>query len=136
MQSPHPNAQTIQDFYASFEGSDWESRVSSFLEPDVMWHVAGNNPLAGDFRGVERVIEAMRSFDAHSEQTLRLNTTSVLADDQHAVAIHRATAKSRSFEYQAHEIDVFHFREGRITEFWSFSEDQPATDRMWSHATT
>jgi hypothetical protein len=29
-------------------------------------------------------------------------------------------------------MDVYHFGEGKISEFWSFSEDQRATDEFWS----
>jgi hypothetical protein len=36
------------------------------------------------------------------------------------------------FDYHAHEVDIFHISGKRITEMWSFSEDQAATDRIWS----
>jgi predicted SnoaL-like aldol condensation-catalyzing enzyme len=69
---------------------------------------------------------------AHSHGTLQLDTMSIFADDEHAVAIHRATAQIPGFNYHAHEVDVFHINQGKITEMWSFSEDQAATDRIWS----
>jgi hypothetical protein len=47
-------------------------------------------------------------------------------------AVHWATAQSKGFAYQAHEIDVFHLASGLITEFWSFSEKQRAADTLWS----
>ncbi len=52
-----------------------------------------------------------------------------MATVTHAVAIHVATA---SVPGSAHEVDVFHIQNGMITEFWSFSEDQAGTDRLWS----
>ncbi len=74
----------------------------------------------------------MTRYGEHSQGTLRLDTRSIFADDEHAVAIHRATANRPGFGYDAHEVDVFHISAGRITEMWSFSEDQAATDRIWS----
>lgn len=32
----------------------------------------------------------------------------------------------------AHEVDIFHVEHELITELWSFSENQMATDRFWS----
>jgi len=29
-------------------------------------------------------------------------------------------------------VDVFHIQNRMITDFWSFSEDQARTDRLWS----
>jgi ketosteroid isomerase-like protein len=98
----------------------------------VKWHVAGTNPLAGDFIGIDAVLGAMRRYDEHSQHTLRLDTRSVFADEHHAIAVHWATAHREGFIYQAHEIDVFHLSGGLITELWSFSEDQDATDELWS----
>lgn len=129
--SEHPNAQTLRAFYACFENDDYVTRVKAFLAPWVVWHVAGDNPLAGEFQGPDAVANQMRRYEQHSRGTLRLDT-SIMATDTHAVAVHAATASIPGFTYHAHEIDVFHVADGMITEFWSFSEDQAATDRIWS----
>lgn len=97
----------------------------------MVWHVAGNNPLAGEFRGPGAVTDQMLRCAEHSRGTLRLDT-SIMATDSHAVAIHNASASQSGLEYRAHEVDVFHLEDEQITEFWSFSEDQQATDRFWS----
>jgi uncharacterized protein len=130
--SEHPNALLIRSFYAAATSPEFETNVPEFLREDVVWHVSGDNPLAGEFAGVSAVLDAMRSFAAHSQGTLRLETRSVFADDNHAIAVHSATADRADLNYRAHEIDVFHISNGRITEFWSFSEDQGATDAFWS----
>ena len=117
----------VWSFYTVFEDEHYEAKVRRYLRSDVRWHVAGANPLAGDFVGVDAVLAAMRSFAEHSHYTLRLDTKTVFADRAHAVAIHWASAQRPGIEYAAHEIDVFHVEDGRISEFWSFSEDQTAT---------
>jgi hypothetical protein len=73
----------------------------------------------------------MRRFGEHSHRTLKLDTRSVFADENHAIAVHWATGQREGITYQVHEIDVFHLSHGLITEFWSFSEDD-ATDAFWS----
>jgi uncharacterized protein len=130
--SEHPNALLIRRFYAAVKAPEFESTVPEFLRDGVVWHVAGDNPLAGEFVGVSAVLDAMRRYAAHSEGSLRLDTRSVFADDDHAIAVHLATAHRADLDYRCHEIDVFHISDGRISEFWSFSEDQGATDALWS----
>lgn len=129
--SAEENERTVREFYACFESRDYADRVKQFLSPSVVWHVAGNNPLAGDYAGPDAVTAQMQRYEQHSRGTLRLET-SIAATDSHAIAIHSATAASAEFNYAAHEVDVFHVGNGTITEFWSFSEDQDATDRIWS----
>jgi len=129
--SEHPNAETLRAFYSCFDGEDWVSQVKAFLTPAVVWHVTGDNSLAGNFSGPDAVTEQMLRYQDRSHGTLRLNT-SIMATVTHAVAIHVATASVPGFAYSAHEVDVFHIQNGMITEFWSFSEDQAGTDRLWS----
>ena len=128
-----PNAKSvIEAFYTAFEDNPFEASVAKFLVPDVVWHVAGSNPLAGTFIGIDEVLGAMRAYGQVSNHTLSLDTMTLLADEHHVVAIHDASATVSGFAYRAHEVDVFHLRRQQIEAFWSFSEDQEATDRLWS----
>lgn len=128
----HPSAGLIRQFYASFDERPFEQTVLPFLHADVVWHVAGSNPLAGTYRGAAAVLANMRAYAAASSGSLRLDTMTVLADDTHVIAVHAASASVGGFAYTAHEVDVFHVSDGLITEMFSFSEDQDATDRVWS----
>jgi ketosteroid isomerase-like protein len=128
----HPNATLLRRFYDAFAQADYFSAVTAFFRPDVAWHISGNNPLARDYRGTDAVLNAMRSYGERSGHTLQLDTRSIFADDDHAIAVHWASGERAGFTYSAHEIDVFHVEDDRIVEFWSFSEDQSATDTFWS----
>jgi ketosteroid isomerase-like protein len=130
--SDDESAAVVRDFYAAFSAPDHEAAVAAFLDIGVIWKVAGSNPLAGEFVGADAVLAAMRAFGTHSNHTLQLDTKSILASGEHVVAIREATAHTDGLDYAAHEVDVFHVRGGRITQFWSFSEDQAATDALWS----
>jgi uncharacterized protein len=129
---PRDPRSVIQAFYEAFADQHYETSVAPFLTHDVVWHVAGNNPLAGTFTGVDEALAAMRAYGRASDHSLHLDTMTLLADDHHVVAVHDASATAGDFSYRAHEVDVFHLRGEQIEAFWSFSEDQPATDRLWS----
>ena len=123
---------TVRGFYAAIGERPYEETVSPFLDEQVVWHVAGSNPFAGTFHGIRAVLDVMRNFGSASKGSLKLDTRTLLGDDRHVVAIHEATARVGEYEYAAHEVDVFHVSRGRITQFWSLSEDQAATDRLWT----
>jgi ketosteroid isomerase-like protein len=129
--SEHVNAETLRAFSSCFDNEHYATRVKTFFSPSVVWHVAGDNLLSGDFLGPDAVADQMLRYQRHSRGTLRLDT-SIMANDTHAVAIHLATASVPGLTYNAPEVDVFHVEDGLITEFWAFSEDQAATDRLWS----
>ncbi len=74
----------------------------------------------------------MRQFERLSGGTIQIELHDVLANDQHAVALLRATGTRGEKQYNSPEIDIYHISEGKVTEFWSFAEDQGATDEFWS----
>ena len=123
---------TVRGFYAAIGDRPYEETVSPFLDEQVVWHVARSNPFSGTFHGIRAVLDAMRNFGSASKGSLKLDTRTLLGDDRHVIAIHEATATVGEYEYAAQEVDVFHVSRGRITKFWSFSEDQAATDWLWT----
>jgi hypothetical protein len=125
-------ASVVRAFYEAIDDRPVEEAAAPFLHDRVVWHVAGTNPLAGTFRGVPAVLMAMRRYAEAPNGTLRLNTVTLIGDDRHVVAGHEATAQVDGFRYAAHEVDVFHVEDARIASLWSFSEDQQATDRLWT----
>ncbi len=120
----HPNAAIVRTLYGTTGGPE---AVRHLFHEDVVWHLPGRHPMSGEHRGRDAVLVAMRYFDG-----IQLEVHGVLADDEHAVALLRATGSRKDREYDALEVDVFHLRAGRIAEFWSFSQDQRLTDEFWS----
>jgi ketosteroid isomerase-like protein len=131
--SQRSNDDVLRAFYAAFKLPNYLEEVRKFLHVDAVWHISGQNPLAGDIAGSDAILASMNTFGERSLNTLNLET-SIMANEGHGVAIHRATASIGDLEYNTHEVDVFHINEGLITEFWSFSEDQAATDALWTSA--
>lgn len=125
----HPNAALIRRFYETiFTGGDYRSNLTEFLSEDVVWHLPGRHPASGEHRGRDAVFAAMAYFDG----SVHLELHDVLASDDHAAALLLATGSREGKQYRALEMDVFHINDGRITEFWSFSEDQRLTDEYWA----
>lgn len=110
-----------------YDASGGPKAVADLFDRDVVWHLPGRHAMSGDHRGRGAVLAAMRCFDG-----IQLEVHDVLANDEHAVALLRAAGSRNGKQYDALEVDVFHLRDGKITEFWSFSLDQRLTDEFWS----
>ncbi len=120
----HPNAALIRELYGAPGGPE---AVAHLFDEATVWHLPGRHPMSGDHRGREAVLAAMRYFEG-----IQLELHDVVAGDEHAVALLRASGSRNGRTYRALEVDVFHIRGGKVAEFWSFSEDQRLTDEFWS----
>lgn len=78
---------TVRAFYRAFDHRPYEVSIAPFLAKDVVWHVSGENPLAGTFRGAGQVMDAMRRFGDASNHTLVLDTITLLGDRWPARAV-------------------------------------------------
>jgi hypothetical protein len=54
---------------------------------DLLWHAAGRNQLAGEHRGREAVYGFFGKFMQVTEGSFHLDLHTVLADDEHGVAL-------------------------------------------------
>lgn len=87
----HANVDVIRWFYAAFEVPDWTPAVRALLRDDVVWHLPGAHPHAGEHIGAEAVLAAMRSFNGY----VRLELHDVVGNDEHAVALLKARRRPR-----------------------------------------
>ena len=127
----HPNAELVRRGYAAFSAGDIATMNELFAE-DVAWHWPGNHPVSGEHRGRDAVFAAFMKFAELSGGTLKLEVHDVVANDEHAVALNRSTGSREGRSLDAGDVDVYHVKDGKITEMWSFTDDQAATDAFWS----
>jgi ketosteroid isomerase-like protein len=81
-----PPAVRVRQAYEAFERAD-VAAVRDALAPDVVIHVAGRGPMAGDHKGVDAVFDlVVRSIDA-TGGTMHLRVGDVVADEHLAVAL-------------------------------------------------
>lgn len=127
----HPLADLIRRGYDAFLKRDIATLKDLFAE-DVVWHAAGTSPISGEYRGRDALFTLMRLVDELSGGTFRIEIHTVLADDEHGVALTRTTASREGQHLRAQSVNVFHVRDGKVTEVWQASEDQPSIDEFWS----
>jgi hypothetical protein len=127
----HPNAELLRKGYEAFDKGDMAVLTNLFAE-DVVWHVAGTSLISGEHRGREAVFAAFAKTVELSGGSFKIELHDVLANDEHTVALTRATGSRQGRQLSSLDTDVYHMSNGKVTEFWSFAEDQRLTDEFWS----
>ncbi len=127
----HPNATLLRNGYEAFGKGDMPTLTDLFAE-NVVWHVPGNNPISGDHKGRDAVFAVLAKVAELTGGTFRIELHDVLANDEHAVALTRATASRQGKQINVLESAIYHVMNGKVTEFWSFSQDQRLNEEFWS----
>jgi ketosteroid isomerase-like protein len=123
----HPNAALIRQSQEALGAGDLQ-RMSDMLADDVEWHEIGRSEA---IHGKQALAERYGG-DTPPDFTITGQIHDVVANDDHAVALVEATAEraGRTFKYRTAEI--FHVRDGKITERWAFSDDTAAINEFFA----
>jgi uncharacterized protein len=126
----HPNEDLIRRGYEAFGAQDMATLNELFAD-DVVWHSPGHNQLAGTFRGKEEVFAIFQKVGELTGGTFKLDIHAVLADDEHAVVLSRSTGEREGKTLDDNTVQVFHIKDGKVTEQWLHPGDTYAADEFW-----
>lgn len=127
----HPNLEKARAGYEAFAKGDMAS-LNDLLSDDIVWHSGGNNILTGDFVGKEAVFGFFGRLAQETGGSFRNEIHDMLANDDHGVALVKASATRGGQTLEGNTVHVFHMSDGKLTEFWAFPEDQRAFDDFWA----
>lgn len=127
----HPHIEVIRRAHAAFTAGDMDALAEVFAE-DVVWHTPGHNPLAGDYEGRDATFASFARELELAGGAYDVEIHDVVANDDHTVALLRATAARNGKTLDMNYLLVFHIDGGRITEGWELWTDQAALDEFWS----
>jgi ketosteroid isomerase-like protein len=94
--------------------------AASLVADDVVWHAIG---APEPIRGKAQLAAGMATF---AEANITWEVHDIVANDDHVIGLGTASATigDRSLTYRTAEI--YHVRNGQITERWAFSDDTKA----------
>ena len=129
----HANADLLRKGYDAFSKGDLDTIRNEVFSPDIVFHVAGRNPLSGDYRGVDEVLAFFGRLFELSGGTFALELHDAVANDRHAVGLSRSSAHREGKTLDgAKGVEVYHVQDGRVTEAWLMIEDDYSYDEFWS----
>lgn len=128
----HPNEELIRIMDEMQAKGDIERMFSVFAD-DVVAHFGGRSKLAGDYKGKEQLQELFMKLMRIVGENLQVETHEIVAGDKHGFMLHVVRAERNGRRIEIHNIDIFHFSNGKVTEAWFVSED-PYTADAWYDA--
>lgn len=123
----HPNALAYRRAADAFRSGDIQA-IESLVAEDVVWHVPGNHPMAGDITGRRELIAWLQQV---AELGFWLREHDILANDEHACALSQMGARRANVDVETRVVSIFHFRDGMQVERWFYPEDADAWDRIF-----
>ncbi|MGB7588770.1 MAG: nuclear transport factor 2 family protein [Solirubrobacterales bacterium] len=108
--------------------------VAELLSPDIVWHVPGKSPIAGDHRGLAQVIDYFERRRRLAGATMSMRPGEVLSAGDAVVQLVEGSAvlggeRVSWLTVGVYRVDVEH---GWIREVWLVPLDSELFDRIWS----
>lgn len=117
-----------------FYGGGDSEPLREMLTDDVVWHVPGRNPIAGDHTGIDAVMGYFERRRALARATFRVHVREVLASGDLVVQLAGGTAQLGGRDVAWETIGIFRVRDGKIAEGRLVPFDQHVFDQVWSNA--
>ena len=118
----HPNVAKLRAAAEAMEQSGDLTSQIDMIDDDVVWHEIGSDQ---PIRGKQALAERFSGMPEGAG--IKIDTHDILANDEHAIALVTATATMGDQELVYRTAEIYHIRDGKITERWAFSDD---TDRI------
>jgi uncharacterized protein len=124
----HPNATAYRRTADAFRSGD-EVQLAALIADEVVWHVPGTHPMAGDVRGRDALVAWLQQLRAKG---FWLEEHDVLGNDDHVCALSIMGARREGVDVQTRVVSVFHYRDGLQLERWIHPEDPVAWEQIFS----
>ena len=126
----HPNTDLTRRIFDAFAGGDPRALVESIAE-DAVWRVPGLAPVSREYRGRDEIFELFRMTRRLTDGTYRSRLLWSLADDDHAVAVYRATGTRDGRTLDIDQALLVTLRDGRWAEIVALPLDPAAFEAFW-----
>lgn len=127
----HTNAAYLRHLYEAFSAGDLDT-IQSAVSDDFVLHSLGRNPVAGDYKGREGLLEFLGKSIEMTGGKFRVELERVLADDEFAVTFEHVEGSRGGRSLDVEDYSVWRFRDGQIVEMTLLTTNPYAHDEFWS----
>jgi ketosteroid isomerase-like protein len=100
---------------------------------DAVWTVPGDGAMAGVYRGREQIFRFLARLPKETGGTYTSRLLDVLASDERAVAVYRASGERHGRRLDLDQVLLFRLEEGLVREVLALPSDPAAFDEFWAH---
>lgn len=123
----------LHDVQGAFYAGDPADGLRDLLTGDVVWHVPGENAIAGTYEGMEAVMAYFARRRDLAAQTFRMHPGELLlGDDDHVAVLTDGTATIEGRPRRWSTVGLYRVRDARIAACWLLPLDPRAFDAIWS----
>jgi uncharacterized protein len=127
-----PNEDLVRAASAAFGRGDLSALQDQYFAENIVWHVAGTGPLAGDYEGAAAVMRVLGQISELSGGTVQPELHDVLVSNDHTVALTTIRVERAGKQLQLNLVHVIHAANGKATEVWTHSSDPAGAAKFWS----
>jgi uncharacterized protein len=125
----HPNAALVREVSERTERDGDMTAAFEYLADDVVWHEIGSDE---PIRGKQALVERFSKLSQGG--SIKTETHDVVANDEHTIQLVTATATMGDRELVYRTAEIYHIRDGKVTERWAFSDDTDRINRFFGGA--
>jgi uncharacterized protein len=121
-------AEVVRHTYAAYATGE-RAPLWALLAPEVTFHVAGDHPLSGDYRGAAAVQRYLDTIERLNGGPGGATLDTVFADESGDLVLLESTTRHGGRERSIGH--VLRFEDQHLVELWDNPADPEAEDRYW-----
>ncbi len=129
--SEHPNVTAINRITRAVFEHDEQTLARLFSE-DVVFHVRGPLPCAGDHRGVDGFLGALGTLFKLTDGAVKLEQLCCMAEGPWATEWENVVYARHGRTLETKDVFVYRFEDGRTAEIWMLDAAPPESESFWS----
>jgi hypothetical protein len=88
--------------------------------------------LSGAKHGRDAILTFFGELSVRSGGTIKITLHDVIGGDEHTIGLHHEFAESGSHTVDQNAANIFHVRDGRVSEVWELHDDPASNAWLWA----
>ena len=125
------NEALVRRIFAAFARKEGFALRGLFAE-DAVWIVPGRSVMAGTYRGRGEIFRFLARLPKETDGTYGSELRDVLASDERAAALYRASGRRHGRELELDQVLLFRIADGLVREVLALPSDPEAFEAFWA----
>jgi ketosteroid isomerase-like protein len=123
----------LHEAQAGFYAGGPADPLREVLTDDILWVVPGDNAIAGEYRGIDAVLDYFARRRDFADRTFRMHPGDLLVGEGNRVAaLTDGTATIGGVERRWSTVGLYELRGDRVAACWLLPLDPAAFDAIWA----
>lgn len=125
------NAAIVRRIFDAFARKEGLALRGLFAE-DAIWSVPGRGTMAGVYEGREAIFRFLAKLPKETEGTYGSRLIDVLASDDRAAALYRASGSRHGRTLELDQVLLFRIQDGLVRQVLALPSDPDAFEEFWA----